>query len=172
MNPIIMPIGGKTPRIAESAYIAPTATVIGDAEIGEEASIWFGCILRADGNLVRVGARSNIQDGTVIHTNGRNDGTLIGADVTVGHMVMLHGCILEDRAFVGMGAMVMDDAVVESGGMVAAGALVPPRKRIPAGELWGGRPASFLREIDVDQATSMAYATDHYVELMRAYRDA
>ena len=174
----IAPFNGIWPRIHDSAFIAPGCRIIGDVEIGPEASIWYNCVIRADVNHIRIGARSNIQDGTVIHcdspTPRRPEGfpTLIGADVLVGHMALLHGCTLEDRAFVGMGAVVMDAARVSSDAMLAAGALLSPGKVIPPRELWMGRPAAFGRVLTDEQLAGMQHGVTHYVENARHHRAA
>ncbi|MCH7937824.1 MAG: gamma carbonic anhydrase family protein [Proteobacteria bacterium] len=141
-----MDYGGKSPDIAADAFIAPNAAVIGDVVIGAQSSIWFACTVRGDGNFIRIGARTNIQDGTVIHVDSASLPTIIGDDVTVGHMALIHACTLEDGSFVGMAATVMDGAVVETGAMVAAGALVTPGKTVKAGQLWAGTPARFMRD--------------------------
>ena len=164
--PLLLPYRGVMPRIHPSAFIAPGAVVIGDVEIGAESSVWFGCVIRGDVNKVRIGARSNIQDGTVIHvasgeqpvsatskipTNGYP--TLIGDDVTVGHMALLHACVVKSRGFVGMKSIVMDGAKIESNGMLATGAMLTPGKIVGGGELWAGSPAKFWRRLtDADLA--------------------
>ncbi len=170
MIPRLLPFDGVAPRIADSAFVAPGATVIGDVEIGADSSIWFGCVLRGDVHEVRIGAGSNIQDGTVVHVSYRIHGAHIGDNVTIGHLALIHACVLEDACFIGMRATVMDEAVVESGAMVAAGALVTPGKRVPAGQLWGGNPARFMREVDDRERAYMAFVASHYVELARRYR--
>ena len=124
----ILPFQGVYPTIAGDAFVADTAAVIGNVSIGAGSGIWFNCVLRGDVHTIRIGARSNIQDGTVIHVSRGTHATTIGDHVTVGHMCLIHGCTLEDRAFVGMNATVMDGCVVEGGGMVAAGALLTPCK--------------------------------------------
>lgn len=146
-------IHGKAPRIHSSAFIAPGCRIIGDVEIGADVSIWYNCVIRADVNRVVIGARTNVQDGSVIHCDSpkpaRPEGyaTLIGEDVLIGHMAMVHGCTLEDRAFVGLGAIVMDGSYIESDGMLAAGAQLTG-KRIGSRQLWMGRPAKYLRDLD------------------------
>lgn len=166
----ILPFGGKAPRIHDSAFIAPGCRIVGDVEIGPDASIWYNCVIRADVNRVVIGARSNVQDGTVIHCDSPDPKhpagfpTLIGEDVLVGHMAMLHGCVLEDRAFVGLGAVVMNAAVIESDGMLAAGALLTPGKRIGARQLWGGRPAAYMRDLTPEACAAMQQGVAHYVE--------
>jgi carbonic anhydrase/acetyltransferase-like protein (isoleucine patch superfamily) len=168
------------PRIADDAFIASTAVLIGDCEIGADCGIWFGCVLRADGNIIRIGPRSNIQDGTVIHVNSQPDGGRgapgyachVGSGVTVGHMALLHGCTLEDGAFVGMKACVMDGVVVEGQAMVAAGALVTPGKRVKRGELWAGSPAKLLRQLNDGELELFKWTAEHYVGRAREYRGA
>jgi carbonic anhydrase/acetyltransferase-like protein (isoleucine patch superfamily) len=170
--------GNHRPLVAADAYVADTAVVIGDVEIGALASVWFGVIIRGDGNRIRIGARTNIQDGTVIHVNEQRDGgrgrpgfcTTIGDDVTVGHMALLHGCTLEDGSFVAMKACVMDGAVVEGGAMVAAGALVTPGKRVRKGELWGGSPARPMRPLKPAELENFTYTVQHYVANGQAFR--
>ena len=169
MSGLIMPYGGKHPEIAADAFIAPNAAVIGDVAVGAQSSIWFGCTVRGDGNFIRIGARTNIQDGTVIHVDSASLPTIIGDDVTVGHMALIHACTLEDGSFIGMGATVMDGAVVESGAMVAAGALVTPGKRVPAGELWAGSPAKMWRDLGDHERATLTDAAAHYVALARDY---
>lgn len=171
----ILPHQGKHPRIHDSAFIAPGCRIIGDVEIGPDVSIWYNCVIRADVNRVVIGARSNVQDGSVIHCDSPDPKhpagfpTLIGEDVLVGHMVMLHGCRLEDRAFVGLGAIVMNAAVIESDGMLAAGALLTPGKRIGARQLWGGRPAAYMRDLTPQALADMQDGVAHYVEQGRTH---
>ena len=174
----IIAIHGKTPRIADSAFIAPGCRIIGDVEIGADASVWYNCVIRADVSRVVIGARSNIQDGTVIHCDGAMPGapqgfpTVIGEDVLVGHLAMLHGCTIEDRGFVGLSATVLNGCVIESDAMLAAGALLPPGKRIPARQLWSGRPAVFMRELNDAAVAGLKLGVAHYVENARHHRAA
>jgi carbonic anhydrase/acetyltransferase-like protein (isoleucine patch superfamily) len=171
----LFPYAGKMPKVHESAFIAPGCQIIGDVEIGAQASIWFNCVIRGDVNSVRIGARTNIQDGTVIHCDSDFDGrggypTLIGDDALVGHMAMIHGCTIEDHGFVGLGAVVMNGCVVEHGGMLAAGGLMTPGKRLPAGQLWAGRPARFLRDLTAEEISSNWANVAHYAENGQNYR--
>ena len=164
----IIPLGDIKPAIAETAFIAPGTSIIGDVAIAEDASIWYNCVIRADVNHVRVGARTNIQDGSVIHcdsAHGDHPGypTLIGEDCLIGHMVLLHGCTLLDRAFVGMGAIVLNGATIESDGMLAAGAMLTSGKTIRSGELWAGRPAKFLRALSAEELESNRKGVENYV---------
>jgi len=168
---IILPFRGVWPRIAEDAYIAPGASVIGDVEIGAESSVWFGCVLRGDDHAIRVGPRTNIQDGTVIHVTLDSHATTIGAGVTIGHGARLHGCILEDGCLVGIGAILLDGVVVESEAMVAGGAVVTPRKRVLRHQLWGGSPAKFMRDLSADDVAFLAWDANHYAKLARTYRE-
>ena len=168
-TPIIMPYGAFLPRIAHDAFVAPGAVIVGDVTIGAQASIWFGCVLRGDEDRITIGARSNLQDGTVVHVNGRRKGTCIGDDVSVGHMALLHACTLESGAYVGMGAQILDEGVVESGAMLAAGALLTQGKRVKKGELWAGRPAKLMRTIDADEAKQLRQTVENYLKRSRDY---
>ena len=162
---------GVVPSIAEDAWVAPTASVIGDVWLGARSSVWFGCVLRGDTNRITVGARSNIQDGTVVHVNAGPEWVcVIGDDVTVGHAAIIHACRLHDRAFVGMGATVLDGAVIEEGGMLAAGALLTPGKRIGRQELWAGVPARKLRDMRDEERAGLDQNAAHYAELAARYR--
>lgn len=162
---------GKRPLVHPTAFVAPTAAVIGDVEIGEGANVWWHCVLRGDTNEIRIGPRSNIQDGTIVHVNAGRQRTVVGADVTVGHATIIHACTLMDRAFVGMGATVLDDAVIEEGGVLGAGSVLPPGKRIGALELWIGNPAKLVRVLTVEQrATQFDRTAPHYVELAGRHR--
>lgn len=161
----LLPFKGKRPKLHESCFVGHGASVIGDVEIGQDSAVWYNCVLRGDVNEIRIGARVNIQDGTVIHVATYGQGTYIGDDVSVGHQALLHGCTLEAGAFVGMKAVVMDGAKVEAGGMVAAGALVTPGKVVKSGELWTGWPASKRRELTDEDKEMMRWTAEHYVEL-------
>lgn len=163
---------GKSPKIHSSAFIADTARVIGDVEIGEDSSIWFGVVVRGDVNRIRIGARSNIQDNSVVHVTDSVSPTTIGDDVTVGHRVVLHGCTLKSGCLVGMGAIVMDDAVVGEGAMVAAGSLVPRGMEIPPGMVAFGAPAKVRRPTREIEAQIIAGSPGHYVEISSQYKKA
>ena len=165
----IIPYRNAMPSFAPDVYVAPGASVIGDVHMARESSLWFNCVVRGDVNPVRIGARSNVQDGTIIHTASKDGPTLIGEDVVVGHQCMLHACILEDACMVGMGAVIMDYAVVESGAWVAAGALVTPNKRIKGGELWMGRPAKFVRPVSDAETEQIARTAANYVAHAKEY---
>lgn len=173
----IIPFGGKHPRIHPSAFIAPGVRIIGDVEIGPDVSIWYNCVIRADINYVRIGARTNIQDGTVVHCDSDKDGsggfpTIIGEDVLIGHMAMIHGCVLQDRAFVGLGCIVMDGCTVEGDAMLGAGAQLTPGKTLPAGQLWTGRPARHARDLTPEAIAGMQKGVQNYVLNGRAHKAA
>ncbi len=169
---LIVPFFGKTPRIAPSAFVAPNATLIGDVEIGEGSSIWYGCVLRADHQPVRVGRNTNIQDGTVVHIDSARYGTTIGNNILIGHLALIHACTIEDDCVIGMKACVMDLAVVEKGAMVAAGAVVTPGKRVKSGQIWAGSPAKYWRDLtDADRA-NFSGMTKGYVLLAQQNREA
>lgn len=166
---MLMPYKNIQPTVAENVFIAPNAVVIGDVHIGEHSNVWFGCVIRGDVHRIRIGDRTNIQDGTVIHVTRVTGPTTIGSGVTIGHSALLHACTLEDDCFIGMRATIMDGAVVESGGWVAAGALVTPGKRVPNGQIWAGNPARFLRTISPEEAAFIATSSENYIALAQQY---
>lgn len=174
----IVAIHGKQPRIHPSAFIAPGCRIIGDVEIGADVSIWYNCVLRADVSHIRIGARTNIQDGSVLHCDGPMPGhpdgypTIIGEDVLIGHLAMVHGCTLEDRAFVGLKATVMNGCRIGSDAMLGAGALLTEHKTIGPRELWAGAPARLVRAIGDEQAAGMQAGVANYVQNGRAHKAA
>ncbi len=172
MSALILPFRGLVPSIDPEAFVAENAVLIGQVAIGAESSIWYGCVLRGDVHEIRVGRRTNIQDGTIVHVTSGRFGCIIGSNVTVGHAAILHACTLEDDCFVGMGATVMDGVVVESGAMVAAGALVPPGKRVKRGELWAGSPARLMRPLSDQDLAYFPVSAAHYVTLAEEYKKA
>ena len=175
---MIIEFEGKIPLLDPSVFVAQGAQVIGDVSIGADSSVWYNCVLRGDVNFIRVGARTNIQDGTIIHVDapqqGREKGTptLIGDEVLIGHMAIIHACVLHDRSFVGMGATVMDDCLIEGDAMLAAGALLTPGKVIRSGQLWAGRPARYLRDLTAEEKAAHHLGVDRYVELARRHKRA
>lgn len=174
----IIPIHGKTPRIHDTAFIAPGCTIIGDVEIGAGSSIWYNCVLRADVFSIRIGERTNVQDGSVLHCDpprpGDPDGCplVIGDDVLIGHMAMVHGCTIHDRGFVGLGAIVMNKSVIGSDAMLAAGAMLTERKVMGARELWAGRPAVKLKDLGDAAIAGMRIGTAHYAENAKHHAEA
>ena len=172
----IRPYKGILPTLGARSYVDPAATVIGDVVLGDDVSIWPGTIVRGDVNFIRVGARTNIQDGTVVHVS--HDGphaklggfaTRIGSDVTIGHKAVIHACTIEDAVLVGMGAIVLDGAVVKKHGFVGAGALIPPGKVVGEGELWLGNPARKARLLTEAEIEALYYSAGHYVRLKDEY---
>lgn len=169
---LLLAFGGKRPRVAEDAFVAPGAAVIGDVEIGPRASVWFNVTIRGDDHHVRIGADSNIQDNTAIHVTLDQFPTEIGERVTVGHGAVLHGCRLMDDSCVAMGAVVLDGAVVEPFAMVAAGAVVSPGRVVPSGELWAGVPARKAREVRDAERRFIEVNAVHYARLAAKYLSA
>ena len=166
----IWALDGLAPTLADDVWVAPTATVIGDVHLAEGVGVWWHCVLRGDTNAIRVGPRTNIQDGTIVHVAAGQHPVLIGADVTIGHACIIHACTLHDRAFVGMGATVLDGAVIEEGGMLGACGLLTPGKRIGANELWTGAPARLVRVMSAEERAGWDRTAPHYVELARRFR--
>jgi carbonic anhydrase/acetyltransferase-like protein (isoleucine patch superfamily) len=169
---MIRPYRGILPTIAKDVFIAETAVVIGDVVIGAESNIWFGTIVRGDVHAIRIGARTNIQDGSIVHVTRHRFGCTIGSGVTIGHAAVIHACTLEDNCFIGMSATIMDGARVESGAMVAAGALVTSGKVVKSGELWAGSPARFLRRLTDEELAFFPESAANYVALAREYRES
>ncbi|MBN1957308.1 MAG: gamma carbonic anhydrase family protein [Desulfuromonadales bacterium] len=161
---------GVTPRIDDSVFRVGSAEIIGDVEIGANSSVWFHVVIRGDVNHIRIGMRTNIQDGTVIHVTHKKHPTLIGDDVTIGHNVTLHGCQIGQRVLVGMGAVVMDGAVVEDDAMVAAGALVTPGTRVPSGTLYAGSPARYKRHLTDSEIFGLKQSADNYLNYVDSYK--
>jgi len=160
----------KVPDVHQDAFVAPSAAVIGDVQIGAKSSVWYGCVLRGDVNSIIVGAETNIQDHSLVHVgttslSGDGSPTVIGDKVTIGHSAVLHACTVEDEAFVGMGATLLNGVVIEKGAFVAAGAVVSENTRIPAGQVWAGNPAKFLRQLKEEEAAFIPKSADSYAEL-------
>ncbi len=169
---IILSYKDKTPRISASAFVADNAVIIGDVEIAEDVSVWFGCVLRGDVGAIRVGARSNIQDLACLHTTGGVSEVHIGQDVTVGHSAILHGCRVGHRALVGMGSIVLDNAEIGEGSVIGAGSLVTARTVIPARSMVLGRPGKVVRSVTDEEANFGSAGAAVYVHLGRDYRAA
>lgn len=163
------PYRGLLPRVDPRAFVAPSADLIGDVEIGAAASVWYGAVLRGDVMPIRVGARSSIQDNCVIHSTGGWHDAVVGEDCTVGHSVILHGCTVKDRVLVGMGSIVLDAATIEDDVILGAGSLVTARTVIPSGVLAMGRPAKPVRALTEAELRQIRDAAAHYVELVADY---
>ena len=172
----IRPFLDHLPTLGARVYVDPAATVIGRVNLGDDVSIWPGCVVRGDVNSIEIGARTNIQDGTVVHvthegpfTRPGGFPTVIGSDVTVGHGAIVHACRIGDFALIGMGSTVLDGAVVETFGFVGAGAVVPPGKTVGEGELWLGNPARFVRKLNEREIEQLRYSAGHYMRLKDQY---
>lgn len=167
---IVLRYGDKFPDLARAAFVAPGAAVIGDVALGEDASIWYQCAVRGDVNWIRIGRRSNLQDGVIVHVDTGRWPTRVGDEVTVGHRVILHGCTVEDLCLIGMGAVVLNDVVVGTGSLVAAGAVVLEGTQIAPRSLVAGVPAKVRRTLEADELEEFRHSAAHYVELARAHR--
>lgn len=175
--PVLRAYQGVLPTLGERVYLDPQACVIGDTVLGDDVSVWPMAVVRGDVNHIRIGARTSVQDGSVLHvSHPAPDGPpgghplVIGADVTIGHRVVLHGCTVGDRCLIGMGAIVLDGAVIEDEVMVGAGALVPPGKRLLSRTLWVGSPARQVRELTDAEIRRLAASAAHYVRVKDRYR--
>ena len=168
-DPRILPFGEASPRIAGDCFVADTARVIGDVELGAQTSIWWGAVVRGDVMWIRIGQRVNVQDLSVLHVTSKKHPTIVGDDVTIGHRAVLHGCTVEPRALIGMGAIVMDGAVVGEEAMVGAGALVSPGTMIPPRMLALGSPAKVVRPLREDELTYLRQSAAHYATLAATY---
>lgn len=174
----IRPYRNQFPRLGARVYVDPAAVLIGDVELGDDVSLWPCTVVRGDVNLIRIGARTNVQDGAVLHVTHDGPYTpggfplIVGADVTVGHGAILHACTVEDACLIGMHATVLDGAIVRKHGFVAAGAVIAPGKVVGEGELWMGNPARCVRKLDAAQIEALYYSAKHYLKLKDEYLNA
>ena len=169
---MLRPFRSVLPTVHPTAYIDQSAQVIGDVEIGQESSVWMNVVIRGDVNIIRIGSRTNVQDGTVIHVMRDTHPTTIGNEVTVGHAAILHGCTVGDRVLIGMGAMLLNGAEVGEDSIVAAGTLVPEGKTFPARSLLMGRPAVLKRELTVNEVATIRDYAERYVGYRKDYMSA
>ncbi len=165
----VLPYKGVWPTLAPDVFLAPNCFVIGQVSIAERANLWFNVVVRGDDNWIRIGARTNVQDGAIIHVFRDLFPTTIGADVTIGHAAVLHGCTIEDGAMVGIGAIVLDGGLIERDAILAAGAVLSPGKRIKRGELWAGCPAKLVRAVKPEEIEFMRVNAPNYCELATDY---
>ena len=163
---------GVSPTIHDSVFVAESATVIGDVEIGEDASVWFGSVIRGDVNYIRIGARTNIQDMTMIHVSSKTHPTVLEEEITVGHRVTLHGCYVERQCLIGIGSILLDGVRVGEHSLVAAGSLLTPGTQIPPRSLVMGAPAKVKRELTDDELAYLDRSWRNYVELKQRYLPA
>lgn len=166
----MLPYGDAAPRLGERVYLAPTAWVTGDVMTGDDCSFWFHTVARGDVHRIRIGHRTNVQDGAVLHVTHGTHPLTIGDEVVVGHAAVLHGCTVEDRVLVGIGARVLDGAVLENECQIGAGALVPPGMRVPAGHLVLGVPARVARPLTAEERAAIGEIAARYVEVKERYR--
>jgi gamma-carbonic anhydrase len=162
---------GVVPKIAASAYVDPSAQVIGDVELGERSSVWPNVTIRGDVNFIRIGDESNIQDNTVVHVDHDGYPTIVGNRVTVGHSVTLHGCVIEDDCLIGIGAIILNGARIGKGSVIAAGALVPERMEVPPGAMVMGVPAKVKRELTPEERERFRENAQNYVRYRQTYRE-
>lgn len=162
-QPILLPVEGKSPQFGENCFLAPNCTVVGDVVLGDECTVWFNAVVRGDVNSIRVGNRTNIQDGAVIHCTYQKAATTIGNEVSIGHNAIVHGCTIHNNVLVGMGAIVMDDAVVEDNCIIAAGAIVLERTRCESGWIYAGIPAKKVKQVSAEQIAGMKRTAKNYV---------
>jgi len=161
---------GRVPQIAASAYIAPEAVVIGDVSIGEHSSVWPCTVIRGDANWIRIGARTNIQDGSVLHGMLGEFPVVLGDSITVGHGAVLHGCTIESRCLIGMGSIILNGAKVGAGSIIAAGTLVPEGTVIPPGSLFMGHPGKFRRALTAEDQEAIDRYAERYFEYKEMYK--
>lgn len=165
----LLPFKNKVPIVSSDCFVAHNSVIIGDVEVGSSSSIWFGTVLRGDVFHIRVGARTNIQDNSVVHVTSNKYPTIIGNNVTIGHSVTLHGCTINDNSLVGIGSVVMDQCDLGQWSIVAAGSVVKPNTKIPSGKLWGGLPAKEIRDLNDGEREWIKSLSSKYVELSRQY---
>ena len=168
---MIRNFNGIEPRIHETAFVTEDAIIVGDVQIGEDSSIWYGSVLRGDVNYIRIGARTNIQDHTIIHVSSKGVPTIVEDEVTVGHRVTLHACHVERGCLIGIGAVLMDDVRIGANSLVGAGSLLTPGTQIAPRSLVIGSPARVKRELTDDEVASLDRSWKNYVELASKYRD-
>ena len=168
---MILSFKGKIPQIASSVYMAQNTMIIGDVVIGKESSVWFNVVIRGDVNYVRIGNRTNIQDGCVLHVARKKYPLIIGDEVTVGHNVTLHACSIASRCLIGMGSVVMDGSEIGENCIIGAGSLVTPKTLIPSGNMIVGSPAKVKRKLTDDEILSIQDSASHYVADTKFYLD-
>lgn len=175
MLPVLRAYQNSYPNIGNSVYIDPFSSIIGAVELADDVSIWPMCVLRGDVNHIKIGKRSNIQDGSILHVARKGEATIdgyslqLGEDVTVGHKAMLHACLIGDRVLIGMGAIVLDNAKIDSDVILGAGSLVPPNKHLESGYLYLGSPVKQIRKLTDDEFAFLKRSASNYVKLKNEY---
>ncbi len=170
MAGLVKSVGGKTPHLGKDVFIADGAVVVGDVHLGDQASVWYGAVLRGDVGFIRIGARSNVQDLACIHMTTALSNTVVGEDVTIGHGAIIHGGIIGDRALIGMGAVILDNAEIGEEALIAAGAVVPPRMKVPPGVMVRGQPGRVVRELTPEERRLGIHGAEDYVKLALRHR--
>ncbi|WP_181306170.1 gamma carbonic anhydrase family protein [Rufibacter sp. XAAS-G3-1] len=160
---LLLPVKGVHPILGKDCFVAPNATIAGDVVLGDQCTVWFNAVVRGDVNLIRIGNKTNIQDGAVIHCTYLKTATIIGSNVSIGHNAIVHGCTIENNVLIGMGAIVMDNAVVQEHCIVAAGAVVLEKTICESGFIYAGVPAKKVKALTAEQMSGMAQTADNYV---------
>ncbi len=160
---LILPVNGISPIYGDNCWFAPNATIVGDVTMGQDCTVWFNAVVRGDVNRIVFGNRCNVQDGAVIHCTYQKFATTIGDYVSIAHNAVVHGCTVEDRVLIGMGAIVMDGAVIGAGSIIAAGAIVTQHTVVPPGSIYAGNPARLLKSVSPEQAEIFMRTADNYV---------
>lgn len=169
---LILPVLGKSPVWGEDCWFAPNATIVGDVTMGKDCTVWFNAVVRGDVNAIVMGERVNIQDGAVIHCTYQKAKTTIGNFVSIAHNAIVHGCTIEDKVLVGMGAIIMDGAVIGSGSIIAAGAIVTQNTIVPPNSIYAGNPAKFLKEVTPNLEEVFMRTANNYVMYSGWFKDA
>lgn len=160
---MIRTLQGKTPVIGKNCFITENSVILGDVVIGDECSVWFNVVIRGDVHSIRIGNRTNIQDGAILHCTYKKFSLTIGSNVSIGHGAIVHGCVIEDNVLIGMGAKVLDGAVIRKNSIIAAGAVVLPNTEVPEGSLYAGNPATFKKQLDEKAIAFLQQSADNYV---------
>ena len=168
---LVLPYDGKLPKIGKNVFLAENSVIIGDVEIGDNSSIWYGVVIRGDVNYIRIGKNTNVQDGSVIHVGSDDAPTIIGDNVTIGHMCLIHGCTILDNGFIGMHSTILDNAVIGFYSFIGAKSLITSKKQIPSEEMWFGNPAIFKQKIDYKIKQMMDERWKNYSALGCKYLD-
>ena len=163
MPPLMLPVKGISPQLGKNCFIADNATIVGDVVFGHDCTVWFNAVIRGDVNAIRIGNKTNIQDGAVIHCTYQKAATTIGSNVSIGHRAIVHGCTVEDNVLIGMGAIVMDNAVVQKNTIVAAGAIVLENTVCESGYIYAGIPAKKVKQMSPEQIAGLDKVADNYV---------
>ncbi|WP_205503730.1 gamma carbonic anhydrase family protein [Rufibacter psychrotolerans] len=169
--PLLLPVKGVYPVLGQDCFIAPNATIVGDVVLGDQCTVWFNAVVRGDVNQIRIGNKTNIQDGAVIHCTYQKTATHIGNNVSIGHNALVHGCTVEDNVLIGMGAIVMDNAVVQEHCIIAAGAVVLENTLCERGHIYAGVPAKKVKALSPEQIAHMARTADNYVLYASWFQD-